>query len=462
MKFLINLVTESEVGQHVQEIACLERKEHRLEEVGLALREAKKLLGAIQQRMVEQQVEEYLETQRSCPHCGKTRGQKGSHTLTFQTLFGNLKLRSPRWNHCECQPHHVKTFSPLLGLLNERVSPERLYLETKWASLISFELAADLLKDTLPIAETVNAAGIRNHLHRVAERAEAALGDERVSFIEGCPGQWAALPRPEPPLTVGIDGCYVRQWEDKKAHFEVIVGKSLSEDRPSRCFGFVQTYDEKPKRRLFELLKGQGMQMNQRVMFFSDGGADIREVQQYLNPEAEHYLDWFHVTMRLTVMGQYAKGLDTTQENRQEILKSLESVKHYLWHGNVARARDRIEDIHCFLDNEELTGENSRKLRKALDEFDTYVTVNEALIPNYGERWRNQEAIATGFVESAVNQIVSKRFAKKQQMQWTKKSAHLVLQMRTQVLDERLEDTFRDWYPDFRRKPPENEIKQAA
>ena len=137
-------------------------------------------------------------------------------------------------------------------------------------------------------------------------------------------------------------------------------------------------------------------------------------------------------------------------------------MKHYLWHGNVARARDRIEDIHCFLDNEELTGENSRKLKKALDEFDTYVVINEALIPNYGERWRNEEAIATGFVESAVNQIVSKRFAKKQQMQWTKKSAHLVLQMRTQVLDERLEETFRDWYPDFRTKPPENEIQQAA
>ena len=56
MKFLIHLIAESEVGQHVQEIACLERKEHRLEEVDLALREVKKLLGAIQQRMVEQQV----------------------------------------------------------------------------------------------------------------------------------------------------------------------------------------------------------------------------------------------------------------------------------------------------------------------------------------------------------------------------------------------------------------------
>jgi hypothetical protein len=51
-------------------------------------------------------------------------------------------------------------------------------------------------------------------------------------------------------------------------------------------------------------------------------------------------------------------------------------------------------------------------------------------------------------VESAVNQIVNKRFSEKQQMQWTKKGAHLVLQMRTRVLDERLEDTFRDWYPD--------------
>ena len=82
----------------------------------------------------------------------------------------------------------------------------------------------------------------------------------------------------------------------------------MAEDGPSRCLGFVQTYDEKPKRRLFELLKGQGMQMNQRVMFFSDGGTDIREVQLYLNPEAEHYLDWFHLTMRLTVMGQICQG----------------------------------------------------------------------------------------------------------------------------------------------------------
>ena len=38
-------------------------------------------------------------------------------------------------------------------------------------------------------------------------------------------------------------------------------------------------------------------------------------------------------------------------------------------------------------------------------------------------------------MESAVNQVVSKRFAKKQQMRWTLVGAHLLLQIRIQVLN---------------------------
>jgi hypothetical protein len=123
-------------------------------------------------------------------------------------------------------------------------------------------------------------------------------------------------------------------------------------------------------------------------------------------------------------------------------------------------ARDKLEGLHDLLDREGIVGENGPKLRKVLDELDTYLVANQPLIPNFGERWRNEEMIATGFVESAVNQIVSKRFVKKQQMQWTKKGAHLLLQTRTQVLDERLEAAFRGWYPGFR--PAENNAQKAA
>ena len=75
-------------------------------------------------------------------------------------------------------------------------------------------------------------------------------------------------------MTVGIDGGFVRA-AHKEGWFEVIAGKSVvafrreeNDETPSaKCFGFVQTYDEKPRRRLWELLKSQGMQENQQVTF---------------------------------------------------------------------------------------------------------------------------------------------------------------------------------------------------
>ena len=49
-----------------------------------------------------------------------------------------------------------------------------------------------------------------------------------------------------------------------------------------------------------------------------------------------------------------------------------------------------------------------------------------------------------------MNQVISKRFTKRQQMQWTPQRAHLLLQMRTKVLNDELDDLFRGWYPGFR------------
>lgn len=58
---------------------------------------------------------------------------------------------------------------------------------------------------------------------------------------------------------------------------------------------------------------------------------------------------------------------------------------------------------------------------------------DQGFIPNYGERYRQGERINAGFVESTVNQVVSRRFCKKQQMRWTPRGAHLLLQIRTRV-----------------------------
>jgi hypothetical protein len=35
----------------------------------------------------------------------------------------------------------------------------------------------------------------------------------------------------------------------------------------------------------------------------------VRRVQEYLHPFSEHLIDWFHITMRLTVLQQQTKAL---------------------------------------------------------------------------------------------------------------------------------------------------------
>jgi hypothetical protein len=164
-------------------------------------------------------------------------------------------------------------------------------------------------------------------------------------------------------------------------------------------------------------------------------------------------------TMRLTVMQQTAKGLpETTQDEegtyevRAPVIRSLERLKWFLWHGNVYQAVQVIESVEGDLEVAVATsGERpARKLLKAVAEFHTYITNNAGFIPNYGERYRHGERISTGFVESTVNQVVSKRMVKKQQMQWSKRGAHLLLQIRTRVLNDEWEETFRTWYPGFR------------
>jgi hypothetical protein len=49
---------------------------------------------------------------------------------------------------------------------------------------------------------------------------------------------------------------------------------------------------------------------------------------------------------------------------------------------------------------------------------------------------------------------------KKQQMGWSPRGAHSLLQIRTRVLDEEWENTFRRWYPAFR--PEGQPAKKAA
>jgi hypothetical protein len=156
----------------------------------------------------------------------------------------------PLWLH----PADSQTFSPPTELFTEHTAPELLYLETRWASLISFGLTAALLKDVLPVADTTNPETIRCHLHKVADRHDADLGTSEPGSRNDGPAVSQAAPIPREAIIVGIDGGYLRNWHDKQKKFEAIVGKSMAEDCDDRYFGLVRSQDADPKRRFREML----------------------------------------------------------------------------------------------------------------------------------------------------------------------------------------------------------------
>lgn len=451
MKITVQVIIEPDHPDTpvVETIAALERSDLQPETLGLTLAEAKELLVGVQAALVKQQVAEYLARQQVCPDCGKKRSCKENDDITYRTLFGTLKLDSPRLYTCPCQAQTKRSFTPLASLLPERTSPERLYLQTKWAALMSYGLDVRLLEEVLPLEASHST--IHRQVQQVAQRLEDELGEEQWAFIDGCPAQWHQLPEPEGHITVGMDGGYLAGRDDDRRRagsFEVIAGKSITADGQAKCFAFVHTYDPKPKRRLFEVLKSQGLQMNQDITFLSDGGDTLRDLQFYLSPLAEHILDWFHVTMRITVMQQVAKGIPATDATyRLDPEVELERIKWYLWHGNVFCALQVLGDLQADLEILEEEVPAAKKLCRMVEEFEGYVEANQSFIPNYGDRYRYGERIATGFVESTVNQVISKRFVKSQQMRWTQRGAHLLLQVRTQVLNEDWRDTFSRWYP---------------
>jgi hypothetical protein len=476
MKIRIQVVIESGDGnpEKIEEIARLERGSLRPEELGLTLAEAKALLHGMQQTMVTEQIEEYIARFKICPYCGAQRARKGQHPIVYRTLFGKLNLISPRLYDCSCQNQDRHSSSPLAQLLTMHCAPELLYLETKFASLMSYGLSVELLTEVLPIADEISHTSLHRQLYRVAERIEGELGEEHFQFIEGCPRDWAKQPPPGPPLTVGLDGGYVHASDQKsrtEGWFEVIAGKSVQTEGNAKVFAFVNKYDTKPKRRLYEVLKSQGLQMNQQIVFLSDGGDTVRDLQTYVSPESEHILDWFHITMRLTVMGQMVKGMaaELKPEKRRpgtatvlaDLEKHLESTKWNLWHGNVLHALQRIDDLDDDLEMLEENPANKKKLLKAIKEFRSYIEANQAFIPNYGDRYRHDETITTAFVESTVNYVVSKRFVKKQQMRWTQRGAHLLLQTRVQVLNDDFRETFSRWFPGM-RSDEQKALKAAA
>ncbi len=109
-----------------------------------------------------------------------------SKKIQYRTLFGVIPVSGLRVYRCRCEESATKTVSLLSDWAGDHTHPALKYIETRWASLISYEMTVRLLKDVLPVGYSLNASTVRNHLCRVAQRLDSEA-ESHSGFISGCP-----------------------------------------------------------------------------------------------------------------------------------------------------------------------------------------------------------------------------------------------------------------------------------
>jgi hypothetical protein len=238
-----------------------------------------------------------------------------------------------------------------------------------------------------------------------------------------------------------------------QSHFEVVAGKALDRDGQATRFAFVRSGGSEAVSAVGLALRHCGVNEATSVTVLTDGDAGLRSIHQQVAPNADHILDWFHISMRFKNLEQFAKGINAIADGgvRSHALAEIDHAKWRLWNGLTERGivglihLGQWAEASCFDHIPSL-----KKLAHTLLETIRYLELNADSMPDYGKRYRAGQRISTGFVESAVNEIIAKRMVKKQQMRWNRYTVQRFLDVRIHVLNGTLEDAFRHWHKGFR------------
>jgi hypothetical protein len=450
----VKLVADLGAGPAAEiEVAQIEREDWAVPEtLGLTLVEGKRITAAIQTEMVRAQTSAMGERFKYCAHCELALSSKGYRSVTFRSLFGDVPLRVRRFVSCQCREiaEEPRSFSALT--LEGGMAPELAYVTAKFAALAPFAKVADLLAELLPVGGAINGGTVRNRTRRVGERI-ARLLPEGVADPD--------IDAVTPGVVIGLDGGYLRSRHRRpERNFEVIAGKVLNLDGSQHRFAFARNGNSASE--FANAVVSAGVRLGTPTTVISDGDVGLWKLQRQVLPDATIVLDWFHIAMRFEHALQAARGLGAGNSSdylRSHPIRELENSKWKLWHGRSSACLGRLAHLTHWFDAAHVRDvRGAATVQRHINNLIEYLYTNELALVNYGRRRHDRQPISTAFVESAVNEILSKRMIKKQQMRWNRWTVQPFLDVRVAVLNETLTGSFKRLYPDFR---PNNENHAA-
>jgi hypothetical protein len=146
----VRLVAEPGSGVVTEtELARVERDQQAsVAELGLRLDEAKRLMAALQARLVPAQVAALGARRRACEACGRVLASKGHYGATFCSLFGDVPVRVRRRLACPCQGAAGVKSRTVLELGQDALAPELAYVTARYAAMAPFGRFFQLSRQT--------------------------------------------------------------------------------------------------------------------------------------------------------------------------------------------------------------------------------------------------------------------------------------------------------------------------
>lgn len=333
--------------------------------------------------------------------------------------------------------------------LRERVSPQLEQLQVKFAAHLPYAQAVELLKDILPLEDGISVSGSKNRVRAVDDALDYAV----TQGIE-------ALPKPRLPAgasatvkSISVDSVWLRHCQPGRTYarqVSIAAARATLADGTTRLCGYVTKRVQRGSKRIDLFLSQQGVRPNERVPAIADGAAEFETAIAECQYTDLRIVDWFHISMKFRAAQLTAQGMrEQLPHDWEAIRMRLDRAKWRLWHGRAKSAIEAIASLPEFIEERCTTdGVDGSTLLRNIEKLRTYLVSNERYLVDYGKRYRAGEPISSAPAESAVNQLVSVRMAKKRQMRWSDEGAHALVQVRAALLNGDLKERARPlpWY----------------
>ena len=410
--------------------------EYSAETLGLTIAEGNTALAGLQRHLVQAQTEEHCRNRRRCQHCGAQRPLKDIRRRQLTSLYGVVEVHAPRFGPCRCGVASRRTITPVAEIMPDRCTPEYERTLAKMGALLPYRRARALLGEFFPLGDAPDVETIRQRTLHVGARLER----EAVAPPTSTP------PAEAKSIALAIDGGHVKAVRSYQVRsFEVFVARISNDDGKQVVFSSMPAEADRQAQQLRGVLHDLGATRHTPVTILSDGADGPRNLGEAASVGPTHHvLDWFHLSMRIQHVAQTIKGWpDATAEDRQEGARLADTVDQHirwrLWHGQVQRALDLIGDtlgpLEAMAKGASPVSATAGKVADVLRTLETYVCGQSELIIDYATARRCEEPISTATTESTVQWLLHRRMGANQQMRWSPRGAHLMLKVRTAVVN---------------------------